>query len=95
MAAVTKPGGLVFVGNVRRPRSQRAESDASAGLYLKPPPAADREIDGVTPEWWRASADLDTYGWDVDPASICVRPLADPTLVGEWGPRYHVFMRRN
>lgn len=90
MAKRARPGGLVFVGNVRQPRETE---DAAAGLYLRPPPG-DGRGERVDPAWWRARAADDAHGWRVDPDTVRIAPLADPRLVAAWGPRYSVFMRR-
>ena len=90
MARLVKPGGVVFVGNIRPPR---AEADAGAGLYLKPPPGAE-PAEEVTRDWWREAAASDAYGWGVDAAATELLDLRSPTLVREWGPRYSVVMRK-
>ncbi|CAH0365909.1 unnamed protein product [Pelagomonas calceolata] len=79
MCRLAKPSARVFVGNVRPPRGV---TDAAAGAYLKPPE------DLVTEAWWEAKAG----DWGVDDVRIV--PLTDATLLEEWGPRYHVFMRK-
>ena len=79
MCRLAKPNARVFVGNVRPPRGV---TDAAAGSYLKPP------SDLVTEAWWEAKA----TDWGVDDVRIV--PLTDATLLEEWGPRYHVFMRK-
>ena len=66
-------------GNVRPPRGV---TDEAAGSYLQPP------SDVVTEAWWDAKAG----DWGVD--DVRVVPLTDATLLEEWGPRYHVFMRK-
>ena len=81
MCRLAKPGGRVFVGNVRPPRGM---VDEAAGAYLKPPD------DLVTEAWWANAAGR--YAWDVEDVRIV--PLTDETLLAEWGPRYHVFMRK-
>lgn len=46
---------------------------------------------GVDKSWWKEA--IDTYGWDVDPASLLIR---DEAVVGNWKDfRYHVMMRKN
>ena len=79
MCRLAKPNARVFVGNVRPPRGVTNEA---AGSYLKPP------SDLVTEAWWEAKA----ADWGVDDVRIV--PLTDATLLEEWGPRYHVFMRK-
>ena len=79
MCRLAKPNARVFVGNVRPPRGT---ADAGAGTYLKPP------SDLVTEAWWEAKS----KDWGVD--DVRVVPLTDATLLEEWGPRYHVFMRK-
>ncbi len=79
MCRLAKPNARVFVGNVRPPRGV---TDEAAGSYLKPP------SDLVTEAWWDAKA----ADWGVDDVRIV--PLTDATLLEEWGPRYHVFMRK-
>ena len=44
--------------------------------------------------FWRAAAESDEYGWDVDPDSVVVRAMDSEVLAAEWGPRYCVVMRR-
>ena len=81
MCRLAKPNGRVFVGNVRPPRGM---VDEAAGSYLKPPD------DLVTEAWWADAAGR--YAWDVE--DVRITPLTDETLLAEWGPRYHVFMRK-
>mmetsp|Transcript_16975 Transcript_16975/g.52243 ORF Transcript_16975/g.52243 Transcript_16975/m.52243 type:complete len:264 (+) Transcript_16975:275-1066(+) len=82
MARLARPGGRVFVGANRPP----ADWDGTAASDIAP--------FGVPVTWWRDCAASDAYGWDVDPASVRVEPLADEGLARSWGSRYHVYMRR-
>ena len=77
------PPGEAECKGVRGERAAAARRDRRSGRLVPEAPS-----DLVTEAWWEAKA----ADWGVDDVRIV--PLTDATLLEEWGPRYHVFMRK-